>query len=46
MGCTWRQDLFQLVVLLGVVKHEGVQVSAASDLELDGVLGVLLDAGG
>ena len=46
VGCTRGQALLQLIGLLSIVKYESVQVSAASDLELDGVLGVLLDAGG
>ena len=45
-GRTWGQALLQLVGLLGIVKHKGVQVPTTPDLELDGVLGVLLDASG
>lgn len=44
---TGRQGLLELLGLLGVLEHQGVQVLLAADLELD-VLGllVLLDARG
>jgi len=46
VGRTRRQALLQPVGLLSVVEHKSVQVSATSELELDGGLGVLLDTGG
>jgi len=46
-GLTWRQALLQLIRLVRVLKHEGVEVTVASDLELDlVVVRVLLYAGG
>lgn len=49
-GESWWQALLELIGLLLVVQHEGVQVSATPDLEFDaGGVGslvvVLLDAG-
>lgn len=44
---TGREGLLELLGLLGVLEHQGVQVLLAADLELDVLgLGVLLDARG
>lgn len=43
---TWGKALLELLGLLGILKDEGVEVSVASDLELDLVgLGALLYPG-
>ena len=47
MGRTGREALLELLGLLGVLEHQGVQVLLAADLELDVAdLLVLLDARG
>ena len=44
---TGRERLLQLLGLVGVLEHQGVEVLLAADLELDVVgLLVLLDPGG
>jgi len=44
-GESWRQTLLQLLRLIRVLDHEGVEVPMAADLELDVLaIGRLLDA--
>ena len=38
---TWGEGLLELVCLLGIVNAKGVQVSGATDLELDIIFSLL-----
>lgn len=39
---TWRQALSKFLGLLGILDSEGVEVTLASNLELDGIVGAAL----